>query len=317
MGHQGPAPARPRVHDRGDPAALRGDAGDLVLRLERPVSGRPPLHLVRQLRRGAHRPGPAQVRPDDDPADRDGRHREPGRRTRPRAAPRPEVPRPRPRAHAPHRAVPAGSRRRRAAVEARPVQPRVRAPQRPAALRRRPSARLDLQHPAARRRDGPGVAVDALHDADPARGPPVALPRTHRGGPDGRRGRLAGLPVSDAAPPAPLPRAGRPARLGVHRAELRRRLHDHLGRPRHRQPAVHRLPELLPGPRERPRVGHAASWSSSARSSSRRSRCAWCRRCSARRRPAHESPSTACERARARRLAHAASCSSCPSPGWC
>ncbi len=79
--------------------------------------------------------------------------------------------------------------------------------------------------------------------------------RADRGGPGRRRERLADLRPPDAPAPAPLPRTGRPAGLDLHRPELRRGLHDHVRRPGHRQPPLHRLPELLPGPRERPRLG--------------------------------------------------------------
>ena len=56
--------------------------------------------------------------------------------------------------------------------------------------------------------------------------------------------QLADLPLHDPAAPAPVPGAGRPARVDLHRAELRRRLHDHLRRPGHGQPAVHHLPDF-------------------------------------------------------------------------
>jgi sorbitol/mannitol transport system permease protein len=50
---------------------------------------------------------------------------------------------------------------------------------------------------------------------------------------------------------AQIPRTRGPARRRLHRAELRRRVHDHRRRTRHRQPALHDLPDLLPGPRIR------------------------------------------------------------------
>ena len=51
---------------------------------------------------------------------------------------------------------------------------------------------------------------------------------------------------------AQLPRAGDPAGRDLHRAELRRRVHHHLGRAGHRQPALRRLPDVLHRPRIRP-----------------------------------------------------------------
>ncbi len=48
---------------------------------------------------------------------------------------------------------------------------------------------------------------------------------------------------------------GAPARLDLHRAELRRRLHDHLRRPRHGEPALHDLPDVLQRARLRPGLG--------------------------------------------------------------
>ena len=101
------------------------------------------------------------------------------------------------------------------------------------------AAAADVDHRVA------GVAVDAVHDADhPGR---VAGPaaRRHRGGPDRRLLGVADLPLHDLPAPAPVPGARRAARLDLHRAELRRRLHDHVRRSRHGQPAVHHLPDLL------------------------------------------------------------------------
>ena len=71
---------------------------------------------------------------------------------------------------------------------------------------------------------------------------------------------------------------GAPARVDLHRAELRRRLHHHLRRPGHRQPAVHDLPDLLHRPTTTAGPPPPASSSSSARSSSRPSRCGPCPR---------------------------------------
>lgn len=285
---RGPLLPSPDLHDRRDPAPVRGHGGDLLLRLELPLSRRPGVHRLRQLPAGAERRRPAPVGVDHGPADGRGGAGQPDPGPRPGPAPGPEVPGPGPGPHPADRPLPGGARGGGPALEACALQPRIRPVQWVVALCGRPTARLDLQHPAARGRGLPGLAVDPVHDADPAGGTTEPRPAADGSRAGGRRQRLADLPLSDAPAPAPLPRTGRAARLDLHRPELRRGLHDHVRRPGHGQPPLHRLPELLPGPRERPRLGHAASWWSSARSSSRPSRCAWCRRCSARRWGAHE-----------------------------
>ena len=66
---------------------------------------------------------------------------------------------------------------------------------------------------------------------------------------------VADLPQHDAAAHAPLPRARRPARRDLHHPALRLGLHDHRRRPRHREPAVHDLPDPLQRPGLRPGLG--------------------------------------------------------------
>ncbi|CAM5680079.1 Sugar ABC transporter permease OS=Streptomyces fumanus OX=67302 GN=GCM10018772_65120 PE=3 SV=1 [Streptomyces fumanus] len=78
-----------------------------------------------------------------------------------------------------------------------------------------------------------GVAVDAVHDADPA-GRPAEQPAAGRGRP-GRRGeQLGGLFRHLAYSSMAAPRTRRPARLDLALVQLRRRLHPHLRRPGHR-----------------------------------------------------------------------------------
>src|SRR5690606_4342279 len=110
---------------------------DLVLRLERALPGPAQLRRLRQLRRGAHRPGPAQVGVDDRPAHRHRGAGQPAARAAARAAAGPALPRPGRRADDADRPVPAGADRRRADVEAPAVQPGVRAVQRHPERRRR------------------------------------------------------------------------------------------------------------------------------------------------------------------------------------
>ena len=121
-------------------------------------------------------------------------------RARHRAPTRPQVLRARDRAHAHDRALPGRADRRRAGLEARALQSRLRALQRdvdpgrvPVRLGQSRPAKLDLGHAEGRRRRLARVAVDAVHDAAAARGAPEPAPRLARSR-EGRRGhRVADL----------------------------------------------------------------------------------------------------------------------------
>ena len=206
------------------------------------------LHRLRQLQRGARptRTCASSVL-DDDPADGRRGARQPGARPAPGPAAGPQLPGPRRGPHPADRAVPAWSRwPRRCSGSTCSTTPST------ACFNGllhwivgRPAARLGLQDAAARRRGLPGVAVDAVHDADPAGGAaePSDREQVEAAWVDGASDWQVFRYIYAAAP-APLPGTGRPARLDLHRPELRRRLHDHLRRPGHREPAVHRLPDF-------------------------------------------------------------------------
>ena len=101
-------------------------------------------------------------------------------------------------------------------MEARALQPGVRPDQRPAHRRLASSSArtppqpdwisttpLGVDHRRA------GLAVDAVHDADPAGRAAEPPAGRHRGGPDRRRHAVADLPLHDLPAPAPVPGARR------------------------------------------------------------------------------------------------------------
>ncbi|CAA9432168.1 MAG: Various polyols ABC transporter, permease protein 1, partial [uncultured Quadrisphaera sp.] len=256
-----PAAARADLRHRDDAAPVPRHDRHLVHGLPGPAPRPARLHRLRQLRRRVHQPLDPLGGRHHDPADRHRRRRQPGARHAHRPAARPQVLRPRRGAHDDDRAVPHRARGRRPAVEARAVQPLVRAVQRHAerdlaVLRRRarPAGRLAHPVPAAVDRAVADLAVDPVHDADPAGRPAVQAPRRRRGGADGRRRRVADLPLHHLPAPAPLPRARRAAGRHLHRPELRRGVHHHRRRARHGEPALHDLRHLLPAPGLRPRL---------------------------------------------------------------
>ena len=109
---------------------------------------------------------------------------------RDRAAAGPEVPRPRGRPDDDDHPVPDRAGGRRTAVEARALQPGVRPLQRRADLdlrRERAAAGLDQQPAAVVDHLRAGLAVDAVHDADPAGRAAEPPARRDRGGRDRRR----------------------------------------------------------------------------------------------------------------------------------
>ncbi|CAA9334789.1 MAG: Various polyols ABC transporter, permease protein 1, partial [uncultured Frankineae bacterium] len=247
---------------RPDAAAVHRHAARVVHELERLLPRRARLRRSGQLRPRPHRRQHEERDPHDHRAHRHGRARQPRPRPGHRAAAGPAVPRSGDRAHDDDRAVPRGAGGGLPALEARSLQPRVRPVQRPAhravgtvRVGRPAAGRLDLVHAADRHRGVVDLAVDAVHDAHPAGRAAGPSARRHRGGQARRRDVLADLPLHDLPAPAPVPRAGRAARCHLRRAELRRRLHDHLRRARHLEPALHDLPDLLQRPRLRPRLG--------------------------------------------------------------
>src|SRR5690606_4835133 len=258
LGAPRPAAARADLPDHRDAAAVPRHADHLVHELERLLPGRGRVRRVRQLPAGAHRRHHARLDHHDDRAHRVGGAGQPGTGTDHRAPAGPGVPRPRDRPHDDDHAVPHRAGGGGAGVEARALQPGVRAVQRrvDVDLRgERPAARLDLDDAAHGGGGVAGLAVDAVHDADPAGRPAEQAARRHRGREDRRLLVVADLPAHDVAAPAPVPGAGRAARVDLHRAELRRRLHDHLGWPGYGQPALHDLPDLLQRARLRPGLG--------------------------------------------------------------
>ena len=104
--------------------------------------------------------------------------------------------------------------------------------------------RLDDRPPGAQHRLHPDLAVHAVHDADPAGRAAVAIRGHPRGGRRRRLQRPADVPLHDAAAPADLRRAGRPARHRLDGAGLRPRQHHDQGCRRHQDPA---LPALRTG----------------------------------------------------------------------
>ena len=169
-----------------------------------------------------------------------------------RAAAGPQVPRPRRRPHAADRAVPGGAGRGGPAVEARASTTRSTA----CSTACSPGSGT-LRRDARSRTGSPSYPMRAVEAALVWQWTPFMMlillaglqsrPATCSRRPrvDGAE-RLADLPPHDPAAPAPVPGTGRPARLDLRGAELRRGLHHHLGRPGHRQPAVHHLPDASP-----------------------------------------------------------------------
>ena len=227
------AAAGPDLHDLHHADPVPADHRDLHAELERaPARGEElprdgQLHLVRvarQLRDGVHR-HPAAARGDQHRrADRLGGGAQLAARAGPGGAARPEVPRPRDRADPADRAVPGDAGRLRAGLEARALQPGLRPVQRRpeldlAAVRRRagPGHRLRVEVPDAGGDRRAGVAVDAVHDADPAGRAAVPARGRARGREDRPRRRPPDLPLHHAAAPAPVHRAVGAARLDLRR----------------------------------------------------------------------------------------------------
>ena len=123
---------------------------------------------------GLHRRAAARRRAQHRRAHRVGRRAQRGPRARPGGAARPQVPRPRAGPHPADRAVPGHAGRGGAAVEARHLQPDYGLLNgtlnwiASSSAEQRPHDRLGVDLPDAGRRDRAGVAVDAVHDADPA-----------------------------------------------------------------------------------------------------------------------------------------------------
>ncbi len=290
------------------------------------------LHRLRQLRRRPERPGPAQVGVDDDPAHRGGGPGQPGPRPGPRPAPRPRF-------------------KGRGVVRTLLIAPFLVVPVAAALLWKhvlynpeygllngllhyvgRAPTGLDLEHPAARGRGLTGVAVDAVHDAHPAGRTAEPRPAADRGRPGGRRERLA-----DLRPPHPPPTCAATWNSAPCSARsTSSRTSTRSSRSRSGGLGTANLPYTVYRASTRPTRTASrrprASWSSSARSSSPPSRCAWCRPCSARRSAAHDrhrrtppsSPTPSRPYAPAAGPVPdsawwpgwSASSSSCPSPGW-
>src|SRR3954452_18219109 len=267
------APPRPSasgadLHDLRHPDPVPAHDRDLHAELEHPrARGQElprlrPVRVVRrpfQLRHGVHRHPVAQRGGEHDRADHLGRRHQPADRVGTRGPAGPQVPRARSRPHLADRAVPGDAGRVGVGVEARAVQPRLRAAPRGAQLGvrsvrgRGAGDRLRVQHPDARDHRRARVAVDAVHDADPAGRAAVPARRRARGRQDRPRRRDPDLPLHHAAAPAAVHRAVRAARHDLRGADLRRDLHDHPGRTRvgDEQPALRDLPDDVPQVRVR------------------------------------------------------------------
>ncbi|CAA9537584.1 MAG: Various polyols ABC transporter, permease protein 1, partial [uncultured Thermomicrobiales bacterium] len=164
-----------------------------------------------------------------------------------RRAGQPPLSRPRHRAHAADHALPHHARRRVADVEEHDAQPHLRGGRLGDAdgAARRLLAELAGRLPERVDHPGAGLALGAVHDADPARGDAVDLRRGAGSGAGRRRHRLAGVPQHHAAAPVALHAARRPARHRLHRPGLRPDLPDDQGWPgdRHHQPLLPDLPQ--------------------------------------------------------------------------
>ncbi|CAA9326180.1 MAG: Various polyols ABC transporter, permease protein 1, partial [uncultured Nocardioidaceae bacterium] len=138
-------------------------------------------------------------------------------------------------------------------VEVHDVRPGLRHHQLRAGTLRRRRDRLGHLVPALVGDRGPGVAVDAVHDA-PAAGRPDGPAEGRAGGGPGRRCHpMADIRLRHLAAPAPLHRAVGAARHALHRQHLRPDLHDDPGWTGHGElePAVLHLPARVPRLRRR------------------------------------------------------------------
>jgi len=159
-----------------------------------------------------------------------------------RDPPRPEVRRSGVRADAADHAVPPHAGRCGDDLEAADVLVALRDPGQGAELPRSELGGVDLRSPARVDRHRARLAVDAVHDADHARGAAEPALGHHRGRGSRRRQSVRDLQAADVAAPASVPGVGCPARLDLHRAGVRRHRRDDRRRARLDEHPVLRLP---------------------------------------------------------------------------
>src|SRR3984957_3176858 len=228
-----PAAARAGLHHRRHPDPVPGDTLVQLPELLLERARRRALDRDLQLQGSLHRPQLPQraVALGDD--DRDRGHRRDAPRHRARGPARKQIPRPPHCLDPHHHAVPGHARRRRADLVGPDARPELRAAQLAArAVRGQPRGLAD--QPRLRIRDrGDGLAVDAVHDPDRARGPAGTGRRRGRGGQRRRGGRAGEVPRADPASSAPVHRARRAARLDLPGDRVRPGEADDQRRPGH------------------------------------------------------------------------------------